>query len=32
MAYAHHGTKEVFVFNKFGKWLKEGVEHDALSL
>ena len=32
MIYAHHGTKELFVFDKFGKWLKEGVNHEALSL
>ncbi len=32
MVYAHYGTKEIFLFDKFGSWEEEGVEHEALSL
>ena len=32
MVYAHHGTKEMFVFDKFGTWEEAGVGHEALSL
>ena len=32
MVYGHYATKEMFVFDKWGDWKKEGVDHPALSL
>jgi len=32
MIYADHKTKEMFVFDKYGTWIKEGVEHSMLNL
>ena len=32
MIYANHVTKEMFVFDKEGKWNDEGVYHDALNM
>ena len=32
MIYGHYGTHEVFVFDKYGQWHDEGLEHEKLSL
>jgi hypothetical protein len=32
MIYANYVTKEMFVFDKYGTWHEEGLEHPKLSL
>ena len=32
MVYGHYGTKEMYVFSKWGEWKKEGINHENLSL
>ena len=32
MVYGNYGTKNMYVFDKFGTWHDEGLEHQKLSL
>ena len=32
MIYANYNSKEMYVFDKYGEWKDEGINHNALSL
>jgi hypothetical protein len=32
MIYVDALSKDMFIFDKFGKWVKSGVEHECLNL